>query len=63
MAVNLLEKEYDYPLPSAVLRLVEEFKEDEEKTACLEKILNQCTYDDFRLSHLREKTPTSEVMR
>lgn len=45
---NFRDNNYGYPLPSAVIELIEE-DEDEEKMECLGKILDQCDHTDLRI--------------
>ncbi len=54
---NFRENNYGYPLPAAVIRLIEEFEEDEdaESMECLGKILDQCDHTDLKLLRDYEK--------
>lgn len=59
---NFRDNNYGYPLPSAVIELIEEFEEDEdeEKMECLGKILDQCVNTDLRI--LRDYEKLSQII-
>ena len=48
---NLRDNNYGYTLPAAVIRLIEEFEEEEDKERleCLDKILDSCDSTDVKL--------------
>jgi hypothetical protein len=59
---NFRENNYGYPLPAAVIELIEEFEEDndEEKMECLGKILEQCDHTDLKI--LRDYEKLSQII-
>lgn len=59
---NLRENNYGYTLPAAVVRLIEEFEEDEdeERLECLDKILDSCDSSDVKL--LRNYENLSDII-
>lgn len=56
---NFRDNNYGYPLPAAVIELIEEF-EDEEKMECLGKILDQCDHTDLNI--LRDYEKLSQIV-
>jgi hypothetical protein len=59
---NFRDNNYGYPLPAAVIELIEEFEEDEdeEKMECLGKILDQCDHTDLNI--LRDYEKLSQII-